>query len=299
MAHVQARRRKPITIPGSVQKENRNPLRAPPTSKKTVSINGIFDHVKGPRKAHEVRSVLSPRPAGIPKAKATPGYFTGKGANLLKGKVAQPGFFAKYRANGDKTPSGLPFSDPVADYHKTANANFERRMEQWRKELGLRRDGLDVNGKPMRKAPVPTEADIDAVAKELEELQKPIEDDVLHIQDPQTGNATKTRKLGETLEMLDRRLEKKFSQIQQLEIEQKRLDDEVEILKKQVLGDDKDYKKAKDGYEAQLTLLQKEVEKVEAQAKSELEEMKRKDRNAKKAFNLKIQALWEGINDYE
>ncbi|KAK4496272.1 hypothetical protein PRZ48_012252 [Zasmidium cellare] len=295
MAHVQARRRKPVTIPASVQKENR----APPTGKKTVSINGIFDHVKKPRKTHEVRSVLSPRPAGIPKMKATPGYFTGKGANLTKGKVAEPGFFAKYRANGEKTPSGLHFSDPIADYRETVSANFERRAEQWRKELSLRRDGLDINGNPMRKAPVPTQADIDALAKELEELQRPIEDEVLHIQDPQTGNATKTRKLGETMEMLDQRLEKKFAQIQQLEIEQRRLDEEVEAIKKQVLGDDKDYKKAKDDYEAQLAMLQKEVEKAEAQAKSEMDEVKRKDRNAKKAFNQKFLALLNGMDDFE
>lgn len=171
-------------------------------------------------------------------------------------------------------------------------------MAQWRKELGLRQKGLDINGRPMRKAPVPTQADIDALTKELEDLQRPIDDEVLDIHDPRTGG-TKAQKLSETMEKLDQRLDKKFAQIRQLEAEQSRVDKEFEDLKKQVLGDAEDYKKTNADYEAQLAALQKEIEKVEATAKSELDDMKRKGRNAKKAFNAKIQALWDGINDYE
>jgi uncharacterized protein involved in exopolysaccharide biosynthesis len=101
------------------------------------------------------------------------------------------------------------------------------------------------------------------------------------------------------MEKLDQRLDKKFAQIRQLETEQSRVDKEFEDLKKQVLGDAEDYKKTNAEHDAQLAALQKEIEKVEATAKSELDDMKRKGRNAKKAFNAKIQALWEGINDYE
>lgn len=99
-----------MAIPESVQKENRPPPTA--NGKRMVSISGIFDHVRRYRKAPEVRSVFSPRPAGITKVKATPGYFTGsvKGGNSAKGKVAEPGFFAKFRANCEKKPPDLNFS---------------------------------------------------------------------------------------------------------------------------------------------------------------------------------------------
>lgn len=110
MAHVHARRRQPVAVPDSIQKENR----PPPTgnAKRIVSISGIFDHAKKHRKAPEVRNVLSPRPAGISKVKATPGYFTGlvKGGSAVKSKVAEPGFFAKFRADCEKKPLGLDFS---------------------------------------------------------------------------------------------------------------------------------------------------------------------------------------------
>lgn len=172
-------------------------------------------------------------------------------------------------------------------------------MAQWRKELDLRRDGLDPHGKPIRKAPVPTRADIDALSKELEDVLKPIDEEVLHLEDAHPGGETKTQKLADTVTMLQKRIDKKTDQISKLEKEQRRVDQEIEEQKAELLGEGQGAAKLKQDYDAQLAILQQEVGKAEARAKNEVEEMKRTDREAKKRFDRKVQALWDGEIDDE
>ena len=144
---------------------------------------------------------------------------------------------------------------------------------------------------------IPTQADIDAIKVQIEELDRPLEDDILKVQwhQPNGVVTNKSERLGDIAGKLQQRIKRRNVQIRELEKEHRKVSKEIESLVTDVQGESEWSKEADDKFEAQMQALQNEIEQVEKSAKAELEKMKKEERAAAKELSDKINELWDSI----
>lgn len=55
-------------------------------------------------------------------------------------------------------------------------------MDRRQEELAARRQGLDLDGQPLRRKGHPTTADFDSLFAQMEDLGKPLEDEMIDVE---------------------------------------------------------------------------------------------------------------------
>ncbi|KAI5359980.1 hypothetical protein Slin14017_G095410 [Septoria linicola] len=293
----------------SIDKENISPEPVKPQQKprKTRNVNGIFDRaLHDRRQKHAVQDVLSPQFTGISKASAVkPGYFTslqfGRFQAGPKKSAASPLNVEAllHAAQGQKAHTlGLGGTEIMERYVESTTDNFASKIEDYGKQLEAARKGVDhITGQPSQKPGVPSKAEFDELTEKLEQLKRPFEDDTVTLlfenpNDPANPIAQETR-VGDIKDNCLKRYAKQMAKHKKLEQQHATIDEEMEVLKQEIIEDASNNNRAAKEFEKQMKAFEKERAQIEAQAKAERAELKQEQDNATDALNRKIKQLFE------
>lgn len=276
---------------GSFFKENRPPM----MSARTVSVSALFNQTDHLRRKHAeaARDPLAPRPAGITKpAVAKERLF----AKFSKPKTKEHPVYTSFKGtcktwlpSYSNSPAG---AETINKYKQEAHQAGLDRLQPIYEELIARVDGLDVNGQPLNMPGVPSQADVDALIAEDEKLSKPLDDDILQIED-RSGRVRDVR-LGDLMRKFDAKSEEKREEIAELLLQLKAVDTEIVAAQKDALHAEKvDVKKLRDKLAVQLEGFKDQALRIKEQTEAEVKAALEEDKKAKREWEAKVAALTE------
>ncbi len=159
--------------------------------------------------------------------------------------------------------------------------------------LIARVDGKEVDGRPLNPTGVPTETEINALVAADLELSRPLEDDILTVRRTRTAQLEDVR-LGDVLRAYELTAEKKRDEIADLLERLNAVNAEIVAAQKDALhAENIEVKKAKKELDAQLDEFKEQAAEIKQQTLDECKRAMEEDKNAKKVFQSKIDALYE------
>jgi hypothetical protein len=140
---------------------------------------------------------------------------------------------------------------------------------------------------------VPTQAEINALVAADHELSKPLEDDVLTVRVRRTGKVEDVR-LGDTLDAYEVTVERKRAEIAELLEQLKVVNAEIAAAQKDAVhAENVEVRKVKKELDAQLDVFKDEAARIKQQTLDESKKALKEDKNAKKVFESKLNALYD------
>lgn len=295
MAHVH-HRHKAAPPDSSDDKENHPPRRP---KKARPSANDLLKKSKS--KHRTARDVLAPLPASISKKPKVPQAdffkrFSKKRKNSEDDPLrVVPGFFRKID-HDKKQERALDtgYAGAAHAYSEGAAAEAKRRVDHRQAELAARRKGLDLDGKPLQRKGHPSKADFDKVFAQMEDLAKPLEDEMIDVEfkDATTGKSYfRQLRVGSTLDKFFERHTRKQAAVAAIAREIREIEEEMEALVKEIQGEKEKMERGSEDVEEEMAELQKEMEGVEDQFKAEMKALRRELRAQSDEVKRKIMDL--------
>ena len=181
----------------------------------------------------------------------------------------------------------------MAEYRQGAAEAKSDGLQPVYEELIARVDGVDVRGRPLNTPGVPTEADIDALIAEEEDIYKPLDDDTLQLCERATGQVKDVR-LGDTIQKFEAKSEKKREELAKLLEQLKTVNSEIAAAQKDAIrSEEVEVKHLRDELATQLYAFKDQALKIKQQAQAEVKAAAKEDKKAKKDWDAKIAALTE------
>ncbi|KAM3420609.1 hypothetical protein BST61_g3870 [Cercospora zeina] len=265
------------------------------------NVNAIFDQAdRNSKERRATRDDLSPKFAGVNKASLGKfGVFSRVKEKVETGARHDPVSSPDVEALHDFATQqrGVPFSFGITEtlepYMQESTSSWAHKMEESREQLNAARNGVDhETGRSLRKPGVPSKEDFDALARELEETNRPFEDGHLTMRfknskDP-ANPIIKTVRIGDITDQFSKRCAQHKAKQKELDEEHKDIEEEIAQLKQAILDD---AAKAAEEMEKHTKALEDEVAAIEADAKAERAELKEQQKKTTAMLNKKIQEL--------
>lgn len=188
-----------------------------------------------------------------------------------------------------------PYSNIIIDALQSFNSKVLARREKYtatEKTLNdLERDVEE--GKPA----ADDKEEFDRLNAELKDLDIRFEDEIIPLTFRRSDGSTKTSnyRIGDLIDKCEAKKARELQKIAQFEKECAAVVAEITKLRKTIMDDDEATKTAVKEHEAQMAAFEKELQKIEKQAKAEEADLRREQKAAIAAFNKKINDLWESI----
>lgn len=292
MAYVQSRRT--VDLPDmSNAKENQ------PPKKPKKSTNDLFKKSKSNYRT--ARDILAPLPDGVSKLAKSPqpGFLKcfakkRKGFNDAPLRAA-PGLFPKnVHDKQQERARDTGYTGAAHDYCEGAAAEAKKRVDLRQAELAARRKGLGLDGQPLRRKGHPSKADFDKVFAQMEDLARPLEDEMINVQfeDAATGHKyLRQLRVGSTLDKFFERHTRKQTAVIAISNEIREVEKEILTLVDDIQKEKERMEKGSAEMESEMAELQKEVDEAEDQYKSEMKALKKQLRTQSDEVKKKIQDL--------
>ncbi len=165
--------------------------------------------------------------------------------------------------------------------------------------LLARVNGLQVNGKPFQTSGMASRDQIDTLVQAHAALSKPLDDEQMTIQNHRQNGTVdmKEVKLGETMLSFERLAEKKRAELEKLVQNLQDVVDEIETAREVIVAKEKKgVKQAKKSFEAKLASLVDEAEAAREQARDEVKQARKEDREFKANLERKIELLFAELD---
>lgn len=151
-------------------------------------------------------------------------------------------------------------------------------MDQRQAELKARRQGLDLDGHPLRRKGYPSKADFDSLFAQMGDLTKPLEDEMIDVEfkDATTGKSRfRQLRVGTTMDKFFERHTKKRAAVAELAKEIRGVEAEIAALVQQIEREKDGREKDKAETEAEMAELQEEMEGVEDRYKADMKALRK------------------------
>ncbi|TKA48487.1 hypothetical protein B0A54_00622 [Friedmanniomyces endolithicus] len=279
----------------SAEEENWRPA----NNKRTISLAGIFDEIRNKRqKGGDVGDdglQRSPPPRKA-VAKTTPRNEEHSGARETGSAAGE--FFAQFASKKKHAqhPIYRDFDETVGAYERGVGKDLDALLQPAWAKLEARVEGLDTHGRPIHRPGVPSDADIERLEADIRSLSKPLQEEEMDVEIPQAdGNKLVKRiTLGSVLQGYKKLCIRKNKELQSLEQELGRLDDDIAAAY-DTLSDERDLTRAKEHLDADLTRFKQASKAAKDQLAAEFEQARSEDKAASVETNEKIKEFMRAL----
>ena len=167
-------------------------------------------------------------------------------------------------------------------------------MEPVYDALIARVDGVDIKGQPLNVPSLPSKDEINALAEEDLALTKPVDDELMTIQNCRKNGSVETKevKLGDTMHPFKKLVDQKRAELEGLLEELKDVDAEIAAARKDVTETEQcEVKKAKKELNAELESLIDQASAIKEQTLAEVKKARQEGQAAKVEMRRKIDEL--------
>ena len=181
----------------------------------------------------------------------------------------------------------------MEDYNNAASATEVEGLQPVYESLVARVDGLDIRGQPLNIPGVVTQADINTLVAVDHDLFRSLEEEILQIEDPRTGQLSDVRP-GDTLQDYEKVSQRKHADLMEFLKQLTDVNAEILTAKAEVVNVEKtEVMQAKKELFVQLKSLKKQALANKRQTETEVNEAYAEDREAKEAWERKVAMLNE------
>lgn len=151
-----------------------------------------------------------------------------------------------------------------------------------------------MDGQPLKRKGHPSKADFDKVFAQMEDLAKPLEDEMIDVEfrDDETGESQfRQLRVGSTLDKFFERHARKRAAVAEIAKEVREVETEMESLIEKIQKEREVMAKNSAEVEAELAELQEEMDMVEEQFKTDMKAFKKGLKAQSDEINKKIEDL--------